>query len=84
MTIQDRVKQFIVQNFYVADPAEIAEDTLLVTSGIIDSTGMLELIAFVESEFGIRVADHEVTPENLGSIGRVAALVERKRQRAAV
>lgn len=78
MTISQRVKTFIVENFYLSDPSELADDTLLVTSGIVDSTGMLEVIAFLETEFGIRIADDETTPENLESISRIAAFVQRK------
>ncbi|ABS25416.1 acyl carrier protein [Anaeromyxobacter sp. Fw109-5] len=82
MTVRERVRQFIVENFYVSDPSELADDSLLVTSGVIDSTGMLEMIAFVETEFAIRIDDEEMTPENLESIGRIAAFVARKRQAA--
>jgi acyl carrier protein len=78
MTIQQRVGRFVVENFYLSDPSELTDDTLLVTSGIVDSTGMLEIIAFLEADFGIRIGDHETTPENLGSISRIAAFVERK------
>ena len=83
MTIQQQVRQFIVENFYVSDPAAIADDTLLVTTGVIDSTGMLEVIAFLEESFGIPIADQEMTPENLESIERMAAFVTRKQQAAA-
>jgi acyl carrier protein len=79
MTIEQRLRQFIIENFYVTDPAEVQDDTLLVTAGFIDSTGMLEVIAFLEEEFGIQVADHETTPENLESVARMAAFVTRKR-----
>jgi len=78
MTIQQVLRQFITENFYVSDPAELADETPLVTSGVVDSTGMLELVAFIEAEFGLRVGDEETTPENLGTIGRIAAFVERK------
>jgi acyl carrier protein len=78
MNIQQRVGRFVVENFYVSDPAELTDDTLLVPSGIVDSTGMLEIIAFVETEFGIRVGDEETIPENLESIRRIAAFVDRK------
>jgi acyl carrier protein len=84
MTIQQSVRQFIAENFYVSDPAELEDETLLVTSGIVDSTGMLEIIAFLEADFGVRIGDEETTPENLGSISRIAAFVERKRGAAAV
>lgn len=83
MSVAQRVKQFVLENFYVSNPAEITNDTLLVTNGYVDSTGMLEIITFLESEFGIRIADQETTPENLESIGRIASFVARKRELAA-
>jgi acyl carrier protein len=82
MTIQQRVRQFVLENFYVSDPAELADDSPLVTTGVVDSTGMLETMAFVETEFGIRIRDDETIPENLESIGRIAAFVARKRHAA--
>ncbi len=77
---QERIRRFIVDTFYVSDPAALADDTLLVTSGLVDSTGMLEIISFVESDLGVRVADDEMTPENLESIERIARFVARKQQ----
>ena len=84
MDVQKRVRQFIIENFYISTPEEVADDTLLVTAGLVDSTGMLEIVTFLETEFGIRIADHETTPENLESIARIAAFVARKQgERAA-
>ncbi len=77
MDIARRVRQFVVENFYV-DAEEVAVDTLLITSGLVDSTGMLELISFLEAEFAIRIADHEATPENLESVARIVSFVARK------
>jgi acyl carrier protein len=82
MSVQAQVKRFIVDNFYVSDPAELQDDTPLVSSGLVDSTGMLEVITFIESDLGVRVADQEMIPENLDSIARIAAFVARKRQLA--
>ncbi len=79
MTVQQRVRQFIIENFYVSDPSELTDDASLITGGWVDSTGMLELISFLEAEYDIRVADTEMTPENLDAIVRIAAFVERKR-----
>lgn len=79
MDVQARVKQFIVENFYVSDPAELAAETSLITGGYVDSTGMLEVITFLEGEFGIRIKDQEMVPENLESIGQIAAFVARKK-----
>lgn len=83
MNVQQRVRQFVLENFYVSDPSEVADDTLLVATGFIDSTGMLEVITFLEEEFRIRIADDETTAENLESIERIASFVERKRQAGA-
>ena len=74
----ERVRQFIVKNFYVPDPSALADDTSLLDQAIIDSTGVLEVIGFLEQEFGITVDDAEMLPENLDSIGRIAAFVVRK------
>jgi acyl carrier protein len=82
MDVQARVKQFIVENFYVSDPAELALDTSLISGGYVDSTGMLELIAFLESEFGVRVDDREMVPENLETIASIAAFLGRKKATA--
>ena len=83
MNVEQRVRKFIVENFYVTDPSSIDDDTLLVTNGIVDSTGMLEVIAFLEEQFGVRVGDQEMTPENLESISRIAGFVSRKQGTAA-
>ncbi len=78
MSVAERVKQFIVSNFYVSDPAALGTDTSLITGGFVDSTGMLELIAFLEKEFAIRVTDQETVPENLETIGRIVTFVGQK------
>ncbi len=82
MTVQQRVRQFITENFYVSDPGELADDASLIQGGWVDSTGMLELIAFLETEYGIAIGDTEMVPENLDGIDRIAAFVERKRATA--
>jgi acyl carrier protein len=79
---RERMRRFVVENFYVADPSELADDTSLIDSGLVDSTGMLEVIAFLESEFAIRVRDQEMVPANLETIGRIVDFVARKRAAA--
>ncbi len=79
MTVQQRVRQFIVENFYVTNPSELADDASLIQGGWVDSTGMLELISFLEEEYGIRIADTEMVPDHLDGIAKIAAFVERKR-----
>ncbi len=80
MNVQQRIRQFILENFYVSDPAELADDASLIQGGWVDSTGMLEVITFLETEFGIRIADTEMLPENLDSIQKIAGFVARKRE----
>jgi acyl carrier protein len=76
--VKARVRRFIMENFYVPDPAELGDDTSLIATGTVDSTGMLEIIAFLESEFAIQVFDPEMIPANLETLGRIEAFVARK------
>ena len=78
MEITRRIREFVTSNFYVADPSELLDDTSLLDQAIIDSTGVLEVIAFLEEEYSISIADEEVIPENLETIARIAAFVTRK------
>ena len=74
------VRHFIQQNFYVNDPAQLGDDVSLVSEGIVDSTGMLEVLGFLEEQFSIKVEDTETVPANLETIGRIAAFVGRKQR----
>ena len=78
MEIQQRVKQFIIENFYVSDAAALTDDASLISTGVVDSTGMLEVITFLENEYGVAIEDKEMTPENLETIGRIAKFVIQK------
>jgi acyl carrier protein len=79
MTVQDDVRGFIVETFFVADAEELSDDVSLIESGIVDSTGMLDVILFLEERYGFRVEDKETTSANLETIGRIADYVGRKR-----
>lgn len=81
--VAQRVRQFITENFFVSDPSSLADDASLITGGVVDSTGLLEVIAFLESEYGISIVDQEMVPDNLETVGRIAAFVARKRQASA-
>ena len=76
--VAGRVRAFIRDNFYVRDEAALGGDASLIAGGVVDSTGVLELIEFVEREWGIAVEDREMLPENLDSIARIARFVTRK------
>lgn len=78
MEIKEQIRQFILKNFYVADPGLLADDASLLDLAIIDSTGVLEVITFLEEEYGISIADTEITPENLETIARISGFVAQK------
>lgn len=72
------IRSFIAQNYYVADAAEISDEESLLGRGILDSTGVLELVSFLEDRFGVAVDDAEIVPANLDSIDRIDLFLERK------
>ncbi len=78
MDVQARIRSFVEQNFYVADGDRLSDDASLIRTGIVDSTGVLEIIGFLETEFGVTVEDRDAVPANLDSIARIAAFVARK------
>lgn len=78
-TTKDRIRQFIETNFYISDKSQLLDDTSLLDKGVVDSTGVLEVVAYLEAEHGVTVEDTEILPENLDSIGRIAAFVEKKK-----
>src|SRR5205807_7990612 len=75
MSNRDRIRQFIVYTFFVDG---FADDESFLLSGIIDSTGMMELVLFLEEEFYIKVQDTDLVPENLDSLAKAAGFVGRK------
>ncbi|MBK6517214.1 MAG: acyl carrier protein [Polyangiaceae bacterium] len=76
---KQRIRAFLETNFYIADKSLLVDDASLLDRGIVDSTGILEIVAFLESDFGIKVEDHELVPDNLDSIDRLVAFVATKR-----
>lgn len=74
---------FILENYLPGEsPANLRDDTPLRTSGILDSIATLNLIGFIEQEFGIEVAAHETGIENFDRISDIVAFIERKRAAA--
>jgi acyl carrier protein len=72
------VREFISENFLFRADAELDNDQSLLESGVIDSTGVLEVIAFLEQTYGISVADEEIIPENLDSISNMTRYLAAK------
>jgi Acyl carrier protein len=83
MSTVDIIRNYILENYlFTSDQSALANDTSFLKSGIIDSTGILEVISFLESEFGITVEDEEMIPENLDSVDNLVAFVARKKRAA--
>lgn len=81
--IKNQVRTFIIENFLFGDESYPLDDTLsLMENDLIDSTGVLELVSFLEERFGISLSDAEIVPDNLDSIERIAAFAARKKQAA--
>ena len=76
--IKDKIRSFIVEDFLFGDDQGLEDTTSFLDEGIIDSTGMLELISFLEEQFSIEIADDEMVPENLDSISNVLSFLNRK------
>ena len=81
--LRDRIQKFILENYlFTSDPSALGLDDSLLGRGIVDSTGMLEIIMFIEEQLGATVQDEEMVPENLDSVSRIATFVESKRKAA--
>jgi acyl carrier protein len=82
-SLHDSIRRFILENYlFTDDAAQLGLDDSLLGRGIVDSTGMLEIILFIEEQLGVKVADTEMVPENLDSVNRIAAYVTSKRKAA--
>lgn len=75
---KSKVRTFIIENFLFGEADGLNDDTSFLEEGIIDSTGVLELVEFLEKEFSISVEDEELIPENLDSIENVAKYIAQK------
>ena len=84
MSYLDTVRHFIVENFLLGDGELLKKDTSFLEKGIIDSTGILELIMFLEESYNIKIEDDELVPENLDSLSNVVRFIDCKLKRASV
>jgi acyl carrier protein len=77
--IKIRLKNFLTQNFLLGkDPGSLKDDDSFLDTGIVDSTGVLEFVAFLQETWSIEVADEELLPENFDSIANLTAFVLKK------
>lgn len=75
-SIPDRIKAFLAQQFPATK--NVGNDDPLLNNGLIDSLGILEVVTFLEDEFGITILDEELSPENFESVGKLSAFVQQK------
>jgi len=78
MNVEQEIRKFVIDNFLFGQEGELRNTDSFLESGIIDSTGVLELISFLEEHFGLKLSENELTPDNLDSIDKVAGLVAKR------
>ena len=75
---RERIKGFLIDNFLFGDEEGLEDQTSFLDAGIVDSTGILELVDFLDDEFNIKISDDEILPENLDSINNIINFLEKK------
>jgi acyl carrier protein len=80
----ERIRSFIVHTFPAARKRALQDDHPLLESGIVDSLGMLDVVAFLEKSFGIQVSDEELTPDNFANVGALTSFILKKQARVEV
>jgi acyl carrier protein len=78
MDISSKIRDFIVENFLFGEGESLNDDTSFMEAGIIDSTGILELIMFLEETYGIKIEDNELVAENFDNLQQIVRYVGRK------
>jgi acyl carrier protein len=79
MSVEQIIRNYILENYlFTDDQSALQNDESFLNKGIIDSTGILEVIFFLESEFGVKVDDREMIPENLDSVNNLVKYIATK------
>jgi len=78
MQIENEIRKFIMENFILDEELNLSEEDSLLEKGIIDSTGVLELVAFIEETYSFKINDEELAPENLDSIKNITQFIQNK------
>ncbi len=73
--IKEKIRAFMIENFLFGEDTDLKDDTSFLEEGIIDSTGVLELIEFLEEEFNIQIDDEDLIPENLDSLNNLEQFI---------
>ena len=72
------IRTYIFENLFLGENTDLDNDASLLDSGALDSTAAMELVSFLEQTFAIEIKDQEINPENLETVSRISAMVERK------
>ncbi len=79
MSTEKKIRDFILENYLFSDDqSELDSNDSFLDQGIIDSTGILEVLFFLEDEFGVKVEDDEIIPENLDSVHNIVNFIAKK------
>lgn len=73
-----QIRAFVIENYLFGEEGKLGNEDSFMDTGMIDSTGILELVRFLEATFGIKVVDEELIPDNLDSINKIVAYLQRK------
>jgi acyl carrier protein len=73
-----KLRAFVIENYLFGEEGKLRNDDSFLESGIIDSTGVLELVRFLEATFSVKVADEELIPDNLDSINKIVSFLQAK------
>ena len=83
MSTEKIIRSYILENYlFTDDESQLSSTDSFLQHGIIDSTGILEMIYFIQDEFGVEVEDHEMIPENLDSVTNIVNFIGKKKQAA--
>jgi acyl carrier protein len=81
--VRDKVRDFILQNYlFTTDPAALGLDDSLLERGVVDSSGMMEIIFFIEEQLGVKMREDEMIPDNLDSVNKITRFVQARLQGA--
>jgi acyl carrier protein len=76
---KEQIRQYVAQNLIFSNNGfELSDDASFLEEGVVDSTGVLELVMFVEDTFGVAVADEEIVPDNFDSVNNLALYIQNK------
>jgi acyl carrier protein len=78
MTHVPKIREFIIDNFLYGEEGSLTEETSFLGNNIIDSTGVLELVDFLEGTFNVRIGDDEIIPDNLDTLKKIDRYLEIK------